>query len=91
MKVLQTPTFGAGNVDDPWGAIARWPNQWFDRERRGPIPGYYWVNWAIQLPDGRYEQITEKIGVTPEGRTHVGNRGQQHHVLGPPRVSRALA
>lgn len=58
--------------DDVWGAVARWPDQWFDPEHEGPTPGRYRIRWKLRLPDGTVECPTDKVRVVAEGSAHVG-------------------
>jgi hypothetical protein len=58
--------------DDAWGAIARWPDQWFDLGGEGPSPGHYRVRWHLRRPDGRIERPSENVHVVSGGKAEVG-------------------
>jgi hypothetical protein len=61
------------NGDDIWGAVARWPDQWFDPGYGGPTPGRYRIQWKLRLPDGTVERPTDKVRVVAKGHAHVGH------------------
>jgi hypothetical protein len=58
-------------ADNAWGAVARWPDQWWDTEHDGPTPGRYRVLWQVRMADGQVDRPVERFRVKAEGETHV--------------------
>ncbi|HTQ68322.1 MAG TPA: hypothetical protein VMI13_06480 [Solirubrobacteraceae bacterium] len=54
-------------ADDSWGAMARWPDRWFDAEQNAPIAGRYLVSWELRHPNGRIERRAEPVHFGPGG------------------------
>jgi hypothetical protein len=52
-------------------AVARWPDEWFNRELLAPAPGRYRVRWEVRLPDRRLERPAQGILIAAEGETRV--------------------